>query len=267
MKVEQRNNIPFVSLPRGKQITVAEWYMPLFHMKAGEGTRVCPQSENIMYCMWCFETGLAGWVVEVHGETHGSFVNFFQILGWCVEGVIKWRKVFRKRTPSWSTVQDGTGVRFVAHAERIVIALCRTTVRLSHYLNVIHVAHIYSSVRFPLLRLVCCNRQRKCQVFSMCRVCSSFCNGMCFFFCPCPFLALFIVRWFVRWFLLFYQIAGRYISGLVALINEHIESLDPSDARSEMQRYFSNTLDHIRRKKSQADLPEGLREKFAAVAI
>ncbi|CAN0401404.1 unnamed protein product, partial [Pylaiella littoralis] len=43
------------------------------------------------------------------------------------------------------------------------------------------------------------------------------------------------------------EIAGRYISGLVALINEHVESLDPSDASSEMERYFANTLDHIRR--------------------
>lgn len=63
------------------------------------------------------------------------------------------------------------------------------------------------------------------------------------------------------------QIAGRYISGLVALINEHIESLDPSDAKTEMERYYSNTLDHIRRKQVQEDLPEGLREKFAAVTL
>lgn len=63
------------------------------------------------------------------------------------------------------------------------------------------------------------------------------------------------------------QIAGRYISGLVALINEHVESLEPSDARTEMERYFTNTLDHIRRKKAQTDLPDSLREKFASVTI
>ncbi|CAB1113798.1 unnamed protein product [Ectocarpus sp. CCAP 1310/34] len=63
------------------------------------------------------------------------------------------------------------------------------------------------------------------------------------------------------------EIAGRYISGLVALIHEHVDSLDPSDARTEMERYFNNTLDHIRRKKEQADLPESLREKFASVTI
>lgn len=63
------------------------------------------------------------------------------------------------------------------------------------------------------------------------------------------------------------QIAGRYISGLVALINEHVESLEPSDARTEMERYFANTLDHIRRKKAQTDLPDSLREKFASVTI
>lgn len=63
------------------------------------------------------------------------------------------------------------------------------------------------------------------------------------------------------------EIAGRYISGLVALINEHIESLDPSDLRTEVKAYLANTLDHIRRKKIQEDLPKGLREKFAAVAI
>lgn len=63
------------------------------------------------------------------------------------------------------------------------------------------------------------------------------------------------------------QIAARYISGLVALINEHIESLDPSDMRTEMKRYFDNTLDYIRRKKAQDDLPDGLREKLFAVAI
>lgn len=63
------------------------------------------------------------------------------------------------------------------------------------------------------------------------------------------------------------QIAGRYISGLVALIHEHVDSLDPSDARTEMERYLNNTLDHIRRKKEQADLPESFREKFASVTI
>ncbi|CAM9899767.1 unnamed protein product [Ectocarpus sp. 6 AP-2014] len=63
------------------------------------------------------------------------------------------------------------------------------------------------------------------------------------------------------------EIAGRYISGLVALIHEHVDSLEPSDARTEMERYLNNTLDHIRRKKEQADLPESLREKFASVTI
>lgn len=53
----------------------------------------------------------------------------------------------------------------------------------------------------------------------------------------------------------------------MALINEHIESLDQSDARAEMELYYANTLDHIRRKKTQEDLPEKLRQKFASVTI
>lgn len=63
------------------------------------------------------------------------------------------------------------------------------------------------------------------------------------------------------------KIAGRYITGLVALIEEHIESLDPSDARTEMERYFGSTLEHIRRRKTDEGLPELLREKFAAVTV
>lgn len=63
------------------------------------------------------------------------------------------------------------------------------------------------------------------------------------------------------------QIASRYITGLANLAKEHIESLEPSDTRADMDRYLQSTLEHIRYKKSQDDLPVSVRDKFAAVII
>ncbi|CAM9907427.1 unnamed protein product, partial [Discosporangium mesarthrocarpum] len=48
------------------------------------------------------------------------------------------------------------------------------------------------------------------------------------------------------------EITDRYISGLVALINELKGSSDfPPDAREEVDAFLSNTVDHIRWKQSE----------------
>lgn len=44
-----------------------------------------------------------------------------------------------------------------------------------------------------------------------------------------------------------------YITGLIALINEHIDTMDAGDARSEVEAHFRNTLQHIELLKTRDD--------------
>lgn len=41
-------------------------------------------------------------------------------------------------------------------------------------------------------------------------------------------------------------ITVAYLSGLIALINEHLETMDPSDAKAALEAHYHNTLAHIR---------------------
>lgn len=42
------------------------------------------------------------------------------------------------------------------------------------------------------------------------------------------------------------QITDKYISGLIALINTHIENMESSNQRSEVEAHYRNTKEHIR---------------------
>ena len=59
------------------------------------------------------------------------------------------------------------------------------------------------------------------------------------------------------------MITSKYISGLIALINEHIENMDQSEQRSEVEAHYHNTLEHI--KGMQAN--EKTAEKFAPIEL
>jgi vacuolar protein sorting-associated protein 35 len=56
-------------------------------------------------------------------------------------------------------------------------------------------------------------------------------------------------------------IQDKYLSGLIALINEHIDGMDQSDARAEVEATYKNTLAHIARKKADP----ATAEKFAKI--
>ncbi len=53
-------------------------------------------------------------------------------------------------------------------------------------------------------------------------------------------------------------IQDKYLSGLIALINEHIDAMDHSDVRAEVEAIYKNTLTHIAKRK----IEEKTREKF-----
>jgi len=56
---------------------------------------------------------------------------------------------------------------------------------------------------------------------------------------------------------------AQYLSGLIALINEHIDNMDHNEARAEVEAHYRNTLRHIRRKQ-QAPETE-ISEKFGPI--
>jgi len=58
-------------------------------------------------------------------------------------------------------------------------------------------------------------------------------------------------------------ITDKYISGLIALINEHIENMEASEQRSEVEAHYKNTLAHIR----GMQLNEKTREKFETIVL
>ena len=56
-------------------------------------------------------------------------------------------------------------------------------------------------------------------------------------------------------------ITDKYLSGLIALINEHIDNMDQNETRAEVEAHYRNTLRHIRRKQQSADSAD----KFAPI--
>jgi vacuolar protein sorting-associated protein 35 len=58
-------------------------------------------------------------------------------------------------------------------------------------------------------------------------------------------------------------ITEKYISGLIALINEHIENMEASEQRSEVEAHFRNTLAHIK----GLQQAEKTKEKFEAITL
>lgn len=58
-------------------------------------------------------------------------------------------------------------------------------------------------------------------------------------------------------------ITEKYISGLIALVNEHIDNMDMSEQRSEVEAHYRNTLAHIRRMQQNSKTAE----KFAAIEL
>ena len=59
------------------------------------------------------------------------------------------------------------------------------------------------------------------------------------------------------------SITSNYISGLIALINEHINNMDESDARTAVELHYQNTLKYIEQKKQNAEF----KEKYADIAV
>ena len=59
------------------------------------------------------------------------------------------------------------------------------------------------------------------------------------------------------------EITHTYLMGLIELISEHLENMEPGDARAAAQTHFTNTLDHIRRKRRQAETAD----KFAGIEV
>ena len=59
------------------------------------------------------------------------------------------------------------------------------------------------------------------------------------------------------------MITSKYISGLIALINEHIDNMDQSEQRAEVEAHYRNTLDHIR---GMQEHPKTA-DKFASIAL
>lgn len=59
------------------------------------------------------------------------------------------------------------------------------------------------------------------------------------------------------------QITEKYISGLIALIQEHIENMDASDQRSEVEAHYRATLAHIRGMQQNPKTSE----KFAPIVV
>lgn len=58
-------------------------------------------------------------------------------------------------------------------------------------------------------------------------------------------------------------ITEKYISGLIALINEHIENMEVSEARSEVEAHYRNTLSHIKGMQQA----EATKEKFEGIVL
>jgi len=58
-------------------------------------------------------------------------------------------------------------------------------------------------------------------------------------------------------------ITEKYISGLIALINEHIENMEASEQKSEVEAHYKNTLVHIQGMQQN----EKTAEKFASIVI
>eukprot|EP00975_Prorocentrum_lima_P015776 3346933-Prorocentrum_lima.AAC.1 len=49
------------------------------------------------------------------------------------------------------------------------------------------------------------------------------------------------------------DITDTYLSGLIELIKEHLENMEPGQAKSAVQTHFANTIAHIKHKQQ---LPE-----------
>lgn len=49
------------------------------------------------------------------------------------------------------------------------------------------------------------------------------------------------------------QIAVKYLTGLLGLINEHLENMDDEEGKASVTAQYKNTLDHIRRKQAGED--------------
>lgn len=64
------------------------------------------------------------------------------------------------------------------------------------------------------------------------------------------------------------EIQPKYLSGLVALIREHLGGLDlMAPGRAEADAFFQRTLQHMRNMQAREDVPEPLRTSYAAVEI
>jgi len=59
------------------------------------------------------------------------------------------------------------------------------------------------------------------------------------------------------------MITHKYLSGLIALINEHIGNMDHSEARDQVFSFYRNTLEYIKRK--QQDSPTA--EEFQSIVV
>ncbi|KAG5187057.1 vacuolar protein sorting-associated protein 35 [Tribonema minus] len=63
------------------------------------------------------------------------------------------------------------------------------------------------------------------------------------------------------------DVAEKYISRLVQLVRDQLQSMEPSPAKTQAEVFFRNTVASIVAKRSHPDVPEELRLKFAAVAL
>eukprot|EP00937_MAST-01D_sp_MAST-1D-sp2_P003658 g3658.t1 len=59
------------------------------------------------------------------------------------------------------------------------------------------------------------------------------------------------------------SITPNYISGLIALINDHIENMEEDEARTEVELFYQNTISHIKLVKTK----EEFAEKFAEITV
>jgi len=59
------------------------------------------------------------------------------------------------------------------------------------------------------------------------------------------------------------MITSKYISGLIALINEHIDNMDQSEQRAEVEAHYQSTLGHIRAMQAN----EKFAEQFAPIEL
>ena len=58
-------------------------------------------------------------------------------------------------------------------------------------------------------------------------------------------------------------ITVKYINGLISLINEHMENMEASDQRTDVEAHYRNTLTHIRGMQQA----EATREQFKDIKL